>query len=152
MNDQIISPEGFEKLKNELDYLTNVKRREIAVRIQTAKDMGDLSENAEYSDAKDEQAFNEGRISEISQMLKNLTVVANGKNGGKAGMGSHLVVRSKGQEKTFTIVSFNESDPLSGKISNESPLGQAFINKKKGDRITVKTPKGEVEYEIVKID
>lgn len=151
MNDQIISLEGYEKLKSELDYLMNVKRREIAARIQTAKDMGDLSENAEYSDAKDEQAFNEGRISEISQMLKNLTVVANGKNGGKAGMGSRITVKGNGAEKEYTIVSFNEADPLAGKISNESPLGQAFINKKKGDCVKVKTPKGEVAYEIIKI-
>lgn len=152
MNDQIISLEGYEKLKSELDYLTNVKRREIAVRIQTAKDMGDLSENAEYSDAKDEQAFNEGRISEINQMLKNLTVVTNGKGGGEVGMGSCVTVKNCEIEKKYTIVSFNEADPLAGKISNESPLGQAFINKKKGARVKVKTPKGEIEYEIIAIE
>lgn len=152
MNDQIISQEGYEKLKSELEYLTNTKRREIAVRIQTAKDMGDLSENAEYSDAKDEQAFNEGRISEINQMLKNLTIVENGKGSGKVGMGSLVLVKCNGNEKQYTIVSFNEADPMVGKISNESPLGQAFLNKKKGDKVKVKTPKGEMEYEILKIE
>src|SRR3989339_1710174 len=148
MSEQIISPEGYEKLKNELDFLTNTKRREIAVRIQSAKDMGDLSENAEYSDAKDEQAFNEGRISEINQMLKNLTIVENGKGGGTVGMGSSVMAKCNGNDKQYTIVSFNEADPLAGKISNESPLGQALLNKKKGDKVKVKTPKGEIEYEI----
>ena len=152
MTDQIISQEGYDKLKNELDYLSNVKRRKIAVRIQTAKDMGDLSENAEYSEAKDAQAFNDGRISEINQMLKNLTVVKNGKNGEKAAMGSKVTVRSANKEKIYTIVSFNEADPLMGKISNESPLGQAFLNKKKGEKIKVQTPKGEIEYEILKVE
>lgn len=151
MTEQIISPEGYEKLKKELEYLSSAKRREIADRIQTAKDMGDLSENAEYSEAKDEQAFNEGRIAEISQMLKNLVVVQNGKNSGKVSMGSEVTVKCNGQEKKYTIVSFNEADPVAGKISNESPLGQAFLNKKKGDKVKVKTPRGENEYEIIDI-
>jgi transcription elongation factor GreA len=151
MTEQIISPEGYEKLKKEFEYLSTVKRREIADRIQTAKDMGDLSENAEYSEAKDEQAFNEGRIAEISQMLKNLVVVRNGKNGDKISMGSRVAIKCNGQEREYTIVSFNEADPASGKISNESPLGQAFLNKKRGDKVKVKTPRGENEYEILKI-
>lgn len=152
MPDQIITQEGYDKLKKELDYLTTVKRHEIADRIQKAKDMGDLSENAEYSEAKDEQAFNDGRIVELSQMLKNLTVVQNGHNKETVGMGSHVTVKSAGGEKQYTIVSFNEADPLSGKISNESPLGQAFINRKKDEKVTVNTPKGEVEYTIIKIE
>ncbi|MEA1963295.1 MAG: transcription elongation factor GreA [Patescibacteria group bacterium] len=152
MTNQIISQEGYEKLKNELDYLANVKRREIAVRIQTAKDMGDLSENAEYSEAKDAQAFNDGRIAEIIQMLKNLTVVKNGKSNGKVAMGSKVAVRCNNKEKFYTIVSFNEADPMDGKISNESPLGQSFLDKKTGDKVKVKTPKGEMEYEILKIE
>ena len=139
-------------MKNELDYLANVKRREIAVRIQTAKDMGDLSENAEYSEAKDAQAFNEGRIAEITQIFKNLTVVKNGKNGGKAAMGSKVTVRSENKERVYTIVSFNEADPSEGKISNESPLGRSFLNKKKGEKVKAQTPKGEIEYEILKVE
>ena len=152
MTEQIISQEGYEKLKNELDHLVNIKRRKIAVRIQTAKDMGDLSENAEYSEAKDAQAFNEGRIAEITRMLKNLTVVKNGKSNGKVVMGSKVTVICDNKEKIYTIVSFNEADPMDGKISNESPLGQSFLDKKKGDKVNVQTPKGEMEYEILKVE
>ena len=152
MTEQIISQEGYEKLKNELDHLVNIKRRKIAVRIQTAKDMGDLSENAEYSEAKDAQAFNEGRIAEITRMLKNLTVVKNGKSNGKVVMGSKVTVICDNKEKIYTIVSFNEADPMDGKISNESPLGQSFLDKKKGDKVNVQIPKGEMEYEILKVE
>ncbi len=152
MSDQIISKEGYEKLKKELDFLINVKRREIADRIQKAKDMGDLSENAEYAEAKDAQAFNEGQIAELANLLKNVTVVENGGGKEKVSMGSTVAVKTKdGTEKKFTIVSFNEVDPLAGKISNESPLGLAFLGKKKGDRIKVTTMRGEIEYEIMKI-
>ena len=152
MTNQIISQEGYDKLKNELDNLVNVKRREIATRIQIAKDMGDLSENAEYSEAKDAQAFNDGRILEISRMIKNLTIVKNGKNGEKIAMGSKVSIVNGDNEKVYTIVSFNEADPAEGRISNESPLGQAFLNKKKGDKVNVKTPKGEIEYEILNVE
>lgn len=151
MNDQIITKEGYEKLQNELELLTKVKRREIADRIQKAKDMGDLSENAEYSEAKDAQAFNEGRIAEVAQMLKNLTVVKNGHGSNTVAMGSRVLAKINDKEKEFTIVSFNEADPIEGLISNESPLGQALIGKKKGDRITVDTPRGAMEYEILNI-
>lgn len=151
MNDQIISQEGYDKLKAELELLQTVKRREIADRIQRAKDMGDLSENAEYSEAKDAQAFNEGRIAELSQMLKNLTVVENGGQRDEVGMGSTVIAESGGQKKEFLIVSFNEADPASGKISNESPLGHSFIGKKAGDTVTVTTPRGDMEYKILNI-
>ena len=152
MPDQIISQEGYDKLKKELELLSTTRRREIADRIQKAKDMGDLSENAEYSEAKDAQAFNEGRISEISQKIKNVTVVENGHKKDFVSMGSSVTVRTNGTEKVFTIVSFNEADPLEGRISNESPIGKAFVNRKKGDKVTVDTPKGKMEYEILKIN
>ncbi len=152
MADQIISQEGYDKLKEELEYLTTVKRREIAERIQKAKEMGDLSENAEYAEAKEAQAFNEGRIAEIKSLLKNVTVVKNGETKSKVVMGSRVTVKVNGKTKTYTIVSFNEVDPAEGKISNESPLGMAFLGKKKGDKVIVNTPKGEVEYEILNIE
>lgn len=148
MSDQIITQEGYDKLVKELTYLKNTKRKEIAARIQTAKDMGDLSENAEYSEAKDAQAFNDGRIAELDHQIKNLTIVENGNSKDKIGMGSKIIVESGGKEKELTIVSFNEADPLEGKISNESPLGQAFIDQEKGAKVNVETPKGEVEYTI----
>ncbi|MCX6792939.1 MAG: transcription elongation factor GreA [Candidatus Falkowbacteria bacterium] len=147
---QIISEEGFQKLQEELHQLCTTKRREIADRIEKAKELGDLSENAEYSDAKEAQAFNEGRVSEITSLLKNITVVkTHGKN--EIGMGSKITVEAHGKEKEFTIVSFNEADPLSGKVSNESPMGLAFLNKKTGDMVTVHTPKGDIKYKITHI-
>jgi len=152
MPDQIISQEGYDKLKKEYNYLISAKRKEIADRIQRAKDMGDLNENAEYAEVKDAQAFNEGRIAELYQMLKNLTIVKNGRNHNKVGMGSIVTVRSESGEKKYTIVSFNEADPVTGKISNESPLGMSFINKMKGDKAIVNTPKDEIEYEIINIE
>lgn len=148
---QIISQEGYEKLQQELDHLIKVKRPEIADRIQKAKDMGDLSENAEYSEAKDAQAFNEGRVAEIQAILKNVEVVSN-QDKKHVGMGSKITVKTQdGKTKDFVIVSFNEVDPMTGKISNESPLGHAFLNKGKGDKVSVTTPKGEMVYEIIQI-
>ena len=151
MPDQIITQEGYDKLKKELEYLKTVKRREISSRIQTAKDMGDLSENAEYAEAKDAQAFNEGRVAELSHSLKHLTIVKNGNSKESVGMGSKISVETSGIKKDLTIVSFNEADPLAGKISNESPLGKAFLDKKKGAKVSVKTPGGIKEYEILDI-
>ena len=151
MPDQIISQEGYDKLKKELDEKITVKRLEIASRIETAKELGDLSENAEYSEAKDEQAFNEGRIGELMAILKNVTVVENNNHQDKIGMGSKVTTSSEGKIKKFTIVSFNEASPSEGMISNESPLGLAFFGEKKGKKVTVNTPRGEVIYEILDV-
>lgn len=151
MTSSIISCEGYQKLVDELNILTTQRRREIAERIEQAKELGDLSENAEYSDAKEDQAFNEGRILELSNLLKNLIVVDPPADG-RVGMGSKLVVETNSGQKEFTIVSFNESDPLDGKISNESPLGRALLNHVAGDKIRVNTPKGYVEYTIISVN
>jgi len=151
MTSSIISREGYQKLVDEFNMLTTVRRREIAERIERAKELGDLSENAEYSDAKEDQAFNEGRILELSNLLKNLIVVDPPADG-RVGMGSKLVVETNSGQKEFTIVSFNESDPLDGKISNESPLGRALLNHVAGDKIRVNTPKGYVEYTIISVN
>ncbi len=152
MPDQIISQAGYDKMNEELEFLIKVKRKEIAERIERAKDMGDLSENAEYTEAKDAQAFNEGRIVELKHLLKNVKIVEEKTDNGKISMGSRITVRTDGNEKRFMIVSFNEVDPAQGKISNESPLGEAFLGKKVGDKVTVNTPKGQLEYEILKIE
>ena len=147
----IITKEAHDKLKKEVEDLIKIKRKEIANRIQKAKDLGDLSENAEYTEAKDAQAFNEGRILELQALLKDVTVSAGG-SGDKINLGSFIKVKINGtKEKEYTIVSFNEADPISGKISNESPIGSALLNKKKGDTVTVETPKGESEYKIISI-
>ncbi len=152
MHDQIITPEGYEKLQAEIKERKTTKRLEIARRIESAKELGDLSENAEYADAKEEQAFNEGRVGELTALLKNLTIVANGPGDGKISMGSIIEVEKDGMRKHFTIVSFNEANPAEGKISNESPLGKAFLEKRKGDTIIVNAPKGEAIYKILKIE
>ncbi|MGE5426017.1 MAG: transcription elongation factor GreA [Bacillota bacterium] len=153
MSEQIITQEGYDKLQDELNLLSTARRREIAERIERAKELGDLSENAEYSEAKDAQALNEGRILELTNILKNVTVVEKSSNGkDEVTMGSSVTVKADGKERKYTIVSFNEADPMSGMISNESPLGVAFLGKKKGTTVNVETPRGIVEYKIVKID
>ena len=139
-------------MKNELDELVNVKRLEIAKRIESAKELGDLSENAEYHEAKEEQAFNEGRVSEINALLKNLTIIDADPQKDEITMGSNITAENNGEKKQYTIVSFNEADPLYGKISNESPLGMAFLGKKTGENVIVNTPKGEAEYKIINIE
>ena len=151
MSEQIITQEGHDKLQEKLNHLNTVKRREIAERIERAKELGDLSENAEYSEAKDAQALNEGSIIELMNTLKNVTVVASSHSKDEVSMGSTVVVKNGSKERQFVIVSFNEVDPLEGKISNESPLGMSFLGKKKGDEIVCKTPGGEVKYRITSI-
>jgi len=151
MPEQIITQDGYNKLAAELNTLSTIKRREIAERIERAKELGDLSENAEYSEAKDAQALNEGRILELTNTLKNVTIVDAGGAKGEVAMGSSVTVSCNGKDKEYTIVSFNEADPLNGKISNESPLGLAFLGKKKGETVMVETPRGTVEYKIKKI-
>jgi transcription elongation factor GreA len=151
MSDQIISKEGYDKLKKELDDRMGAKRLEIAARIETAKELGDLSENAEYAEAKDEQAFNDGRIGELMALLKNVTVVENNGDKNKVSMGSRVTALAEGKTKEFTVVSFNEANPTDGKISNESPLGVAFLGRTKGEKITVNTPRGQIIYEIIEI-
>lgn len=151
MSEQIITQDGYNKLKAELDNLSNVKRREIADRIERAKELGDLSENAEYSEAKDAQALNEGRILELTNILKNVTVVNSTGSKDEVSMGSQVTVKTGNKERVYTLVSFNEADPINGKISNESPLGLAFLGKRKNDTVSVETPKGVVKYKITKI-
>ena len=151
MPEQIITQDGYNKLKEEYDFLSTVKRKEIADRIEMAKELGDLSENAEYGEAKDSQALNEGRILELSAMLKNVTIVDKVTDSEHVSMGSEVVAKINDKEKHYKIVSFNESDPLNGLISNESPLGVAFIGKKKGESVDVETPRGLMHYKIVKV-
>ena len=151
MPEQIITQEGYNKLKEEHDLLSTVRRKEIAERIERAKELGDLSENAEYSEAKDAQALNEGRIIELSATLKNVTIVDKVSDGEHIVMGSTVIAKIDGKDKEYTIVSFNEADPLNGLISNESPLGVAFIGRRKGESVEVETPRGVMHYKIVKV-
>lgn len=147
-----ITKEGLEKIKKELEGLKNVKRKEIAERIQEAKELGDLSENAEYAEAKNEQAFTEGRILEIESLLKQVTVIKERKkSAGVVEVGSKIKIKDDKETKEYVIVGSNEADPNQGRISNLSPLGQAFLGKKIGDIIEIKVPQGIKRFEIVAI-
>lgn len=147
-----LTKEGFEKLKTELDTLVHVRRKEIASRIQEAKELGDLSENAEYQEAKNEQAFNEGRIEELESTLRHAQVIIDGQPGnGQVQVGSKVQAHVKDNTVDLEIVGSNEADPPTGRISNESPLGQALLGKQAGQTVTIATPKGPAEYTIIKV-
>lgn len=146
-----VSSEGLEKLKRELQELKTTRRREVASKIETAKALGDLSENAEYHEAKDEMAFIEGRIREIEQILKNVSVIPQEASSGTVRIGSGLEIEVQGRRKQFTIVGSNEADPGQGMISNESPLGNAFLGHAVGDHVHVTTPAGTQTYRIISI-
>ncbi|MFH1077886.1 MAG: transcription elongation factor GreA [Patescibacteria group bacterium] len=148
---QYMSPEGLEKLKVELQDLKTVRRKEAVVRIETAKALGDLSENADYHEAKNELAFIDGRMQEIQQMLKNVSIIEQDGGTSSVRIGSTIEVESRGIKKTFRIVGSNEADPAQGLISNESPLGSAFLGHAVGDQVEVETPAGGQTYTIVSV-
>lgn len=148
---EYISEEGLEKLKQELHELKTAKRQEIAARLEHAKTLGDLSENAEYQEAKEEQSLVESQIAELEEKIRNAVLIKSGPATDYAVVGSTIRVRSDRGEEAYTIVGSQESRPAEGKISNESPLGRSFLGHKVGDRVEVKTPAGAVFYEIVEI-
>lgn len=150
---QYISADGLERLKEELRDLKTVKRREAAGRIEVAKALGDLAENAEYHEAKDALALLENRIYEIEQTVKDAQLIEDqGAKKGVVHVGSTVVVEVRGQTKTFTIVGSNEADPAAGKISNESPIGLSLLGAKVGETVDVATPAGTIEYRIIQVD
>ena len=147
-----LTKESLEKTKKQLEELKTIRRREIAERIQTAKDLGDLSENAEYAAAKDEQALNESKILELENTLRNALIIEGKRQKDVVNIGSRIkVVISGGSEKEYTIVGDNDIDPFNGKISHRSPLGQAFLGKKIGESSEVKVPKGIMKFKIISI-
>ncbi len=145
-----LTKSGVEKLKAELEDLKKVKRPAVIDRIKRAKDYGDLSENAEYEDARNEQSFIEGRIQEIEHMLKYSEIIENHK-GGEVGMGSIVKVEMDGDKMEYEIVGSTEADPIAGKISSDSPIGHALVGAKSGEKVTAKTPGGEIEIKIVSV-
>ncbi|MBI3963582.1 MAG: transcription elongation factor GreA [Candidatus Kerfeldbacteria bacterium] len=148
-----LTQDGFERLRTELEALKHGKRKEIAERIQEAKELGDLSENAEYTDAKNEQAFVEGRVIELEHLLKHATIIEQGRGTtGTVNVGSRIRIRN-GQDKEmeFVIVGSTEADPQHGRISNESPLGRAFVGRQVGDRVAIHVPRGTMSYEILDV-
>lgn len=146
-----VSREGLEKFKQELEDLVNIKRKEIIERIERAKELGDLSENAEYAAAKDEQAFTEGRILELQDMIARAEIINGDGRIDIVRVGSKVKVKSDGTETEYEIVGVAEAEPLAGKISNESPLGRSFLGKKRGDKVQIQVPKGMVDYTILEI-
>ncbi len=157
MDQTLVTKEGLKNLEQELDNLKSVRRKEVAERLKEAISYGDLSENSEYQEAKTEQAFIEGRILELEQMIKNAKIISDSKSAGKGKdiqIGATVTIRNKTDNDDpveYTIVGSTEADPLEHKISNESPVGRALLGKKKGDTVDVKTPAGPYKYEVVKV-
>src|SRR3989339_344478 len=138
---QYISSEGLEQLKGELEEFKK-KRHDIAKRLEEAKALGDLSENAEYQEAREDQAFNEGKIAELEQTLKEAVVISKNLKKDIVRVGSTVKVKSDNGAQTFNIVGSEESNPIEGKISNESPLGKSFLGRKTGEVVEAETPRG----------
>ncbi len=149
--DVMLTQEGLEKIKAELKKLKDHDRKEVIGRIKVAKEFGDLSENSEYDEAKNEQAFIEGKIQELESMIKHAKIIAKGAKDGIVNVGDTVIVEVDGDKETYALVGPTETDPVSGKISAESPVGRALIGAKKGEKITVQTPDGSFEYKIIEV-
>lgn len=153
----LVTKEGLKKLQEELDHLKTTGRKEVAERLKEAISYGDLSENSEYQEAKNEQAFIEGRIVELEQMIKNAKIISDKKSDARSKevqIGTTVTVRNKTDNDdpvVYTIVGSTEADPADQKISNESPVGKALLGKKKGDVTEVQTPAGMFKYEVMKV-
>ncbi len=150
----ILTAEGLHKLEEELEYLKVVKRKEIAERIKQAKDFGDLMENSEYEDAKNEQAFVEGRILQLDQMLRNARVIDNNDvRRDRVSVGCTVVLQdlNNGEKLSYMIVGSAEADPSRDRISNESPVGKALLGRKKGETVEVRVPVGTIRYSVLDI-
>ena len=149
----LVTKEGLEKMKKELDELRSTKRAEIAQRLKAAIAMGDLSENSEYDEAKNAQAFLEGRILQLEQQIRTAQVIEKAAKG-RVDVGSTVLIEDMEEhlQEKVTIVGSTESNPFEGRISNESPVGKALIGKKVGDVVAVETQAGVIEYEVLKIN
>ena len=153
VGEKVLTPEGKAKLEEELHYLETEKRAEIGERIKVAREFGDISENSEYDDAKNEQGMVEARIAEINMILSEATIVESSKRSRNVSIGSTVYVTMNGAERTFTIVGAAESSVSEGKISNESPVGAALLGHKKGDTVLAVGPTGrEITLVINKIE
>lgn len=146
-----LTKDGVKEFETELNELKK-QRISIAEKIKIARDFGDLSENAEYASAREEQGRIEGRIAEIEHILNNVTIIKEKSSNGKVALGSTVELRDKkGKTKLFTIVGTVEADPLSGKVSDESPIGKALLGCKIGEEVTLATPSSKLVYSVVKI-
>jgi transcription elongation factor GreA len=154
--DVLLTPEGLDKLKEEIEHLSTVKRREVAERIKEAREFGDISENSEYDDAKNEQAMLEARIASLEEKLRSASVIdASELDSDVVRVGSLVSVKDEGSGKSlkYTIVGSTEANPSENKLSNESPVGKGLLGRKKGDTVKVQLPNGKIrELKITKID
>ena len=154
--DVLLTPEGLDKLKEEIEHLSTVKRREVAERIKEAREFGDISENSEYDDAKNEQAMLESRIASLEEKLRSASVIdASELDSDVVRVGSQVSVKDEGSGKAlkYTIVGSTEANPSENRLSNESPVGKGLLGRKKGDSVKVQLPNGKIrELKITKID
>jgi len=148
-----LTTEGAARLKTELEELTGPKRTELAARLRSAIQMGDLSENADYHKAKEDQGFLEGRIQELEYILSNAIIIEKNNHKDVVSIGSHVTIQEEDfPEETYHLVGATEADPTNGKISHESPIGQALINHKVGETVAAETPGGVIKFKILKIE
>ncbi len=155
-SETLVTKEGLKKLKEELEHLKTVRRQEVAQRLKEAISYGDLSENSEYEEAKNEQAFVEGRIIDLEEKIKHAKIITEGKSfsGKEISIGSTVTIRRAGKDdepESYTIVGATEADPFAQKISNESPIGRGLLGRHKGEIISVQTPSGTLDFEILKV-
>ena len=146
-----LTADGAERLQAELDNLIRHRRPEVIARIRTAKEHGDLKENAEYHAAREEQSFLEGRVQALEARLRSAVVIDAPESGTRVGFGSRVTVETDGEKVTYTIVGGSDSDPAAGRISSASPVGRALVGHDVGDSIVVRTPAGERRYRIVEV-
>lgn len=146
-----LSAEALEEMKKELEWRKKIERREISEKILHAKEMGDLSENFEYQTAKEEQALNETRVLELEDIMHDVVIVEDATGAMEIALGTTFIVETDGKKKTFSLVGSNEANPLEGKISNESPIGLAFLGAKPGEKIEFQAPSGKIQYRILEI-
>lgn len=148
-----LTPEGAEDLRRELDQLINVRRPDIAMKLKEAVSQGDLKENADYHDAKEQQAFIEGRIQYVENILRAAIIIQNEGNTDEVRVGSEVTIREEGsdEDEKYMIVGAAEANPRDGKISQKSPIGSALLGRKKGDKVKVQTPNGTVVFKIRQI-
>ena len=149
-----LTAEGRTRLEAELEHMTSVRRREVADRIHSAKDQGDITDNAEYEDAKNEQAFVEGRILELEAKLRNAVLIASEANSsGLVQLGATVTIKDNdGEESRYTIVGSAEAKPAQGRISNESPVGRSLLGRRVGEVVQVRTPGGIVAYTVMAVE
>ena len=150
MSENYLTKQGLTELREELHGLKTIRRREIAEAIHAAKEQGDLSENAEYQQAKDEQRRIEEKIAELEATIKHARIITAHSSDAVA-VGSTVTLKFDGQKKTYQIVGSNEADPRQGRISNESPIGRALLGRKQGDSVSIPTPVGEKDCKIIEI-